>query len=123
MDQIPVARPAIGQEEISAVTDVLKSGMLASGDRVAEFESKFADFLWFEPCSRDKQRDCSTACRAPRCRYLPGRRGYRAGLFVRGHGLSCCHVRRETGLADVDEKTFTISPSRWRSKSPPGHGP
>ncbi|MGB9175729.1 MAG: DegT/DnrJ/EryC1/StrS family aminotransferase [Methanoregula sp.] len=44
MDQIPVARPAIGQEEISAVTDVLKSGMLASGDRVAEFERKFADF-------------------------------------------------------------------------------
>jgi perosamine synthetase len=44
MDHIPVARPAIGQEEISAVTDVLKSGMLASGDRVLEFETKFADF-------------------------------------------------------------------------------
>ena len=44
MDHIPVARPAIGQEEISAVTDVLKSGMLASGDRVLEFERKFADF-------------------------------------------------------------------------------
>jgi perosamine synthetase len=44
VDQIPVARPAIGQEEISAVSDVLKSGMLASGERVAEFEQKFADF-------------------------------------------------------------------------------
>jgi dTDP-4-amino-4,6-dideoxygalactose transaminase len=44
MDMIPVARPAIGQEEISAVTDVLKSGKLASGDRVTEFEQKFADF-------------------------------------------------------------------------------
>ncbi len=44
MDTIPVARPAIGQEEISAVTAVLESGMLASGDRVVEFEKKFADF-------------------------------------------------------------------------------
>ncbi len=44
MDTIPVARPVIGSEEISAVTEVLKSGMLASGERVLEFERKFADF-------------------------------------------------------------------------------
>jgi len=42
--QIPVARPAIGQDEISAVTAVLESGMLASGERVTEFEKKFADY-------------------------------------------------------------------------------
>jgi perosamine synthetase len=41
---IPVARPAIGQDEISAVTAVLESGMLASGERVAEFERNFADY-------------------------------------------------------------------------------
>jgi perosamine synthetase len=44
LDQIPIARPAIGQEEIAAVTAVLESGMLASGERVAEFERKFADY-------------------------------------------------------------------------------
>jgi perosamine synthetase len=44
MEHIPVARPAIGQEEISAVTAVLQSGMLASGERVVEFEKKFADY-------------------------------------------------------------------------------
>jgi len=42
--QIPVARPAIGQDEISAVTAVLESGMLAAGERVLEFEKKFADY-------------------------------------------------------------------------------
>jgi perosamine synthetase len=42
--QIPVARPAIGQDEISAVTAVLESGILASGERVVEFEKKFADY-------------------------------------------------------------------------------
>ena len=44
MVQIPVARPAIGQDEISAVTAVLESGMLAAGERVAEFEKKFSDY-------------------------------------------------------------------------------
>ena len=42
--QIPVAKPAIGQEEISAVTGVLESGKLAAGERVAEFERNFADY-------------------------------------------------------------------------------
>ncbi len=42
--QIPIARPVIGPEEVSAVTDVLKSGMLAQGERVAEFEQKFASY-------------------------------------------------------------------------------
>ena len=32
---IPIARPDIGPEEIEAVTDVLRSGMLAQGKRVA----------------------------------------------------------------------------------------
>nr|WP_321506980.1 DegT/DnrJ/EryC1/StrS family aminotransferase [uncultured Methanoregula sp.] len=44
MDTIPIARPAIGQEEILAVTEVLESGMLAAGERVAQFEQKFADY-------------------------------------------------------------------------------
>ncbi|WP_394698793.1 DegT/DnrJ/EryC1/StrS family aminotransferase [uncultured Methanoregula sp.] len=44
VDTIPIARPAIGQEEILAVTEVLESGMLAAGERVAQFEQKFADY-------------------------------------------------------------------------------
>jgi perosamine synthetase len=42
---IPVARPDIGPEEIAAVTDVLESGMLAAGARVAELESRWAEFI------------------------------------------------------------------------------
>jgi len=45
---IPIARPDIGQEEIDAVTDVLRSGMVAQGRRVAEFEAAFAEFTGVE---------------------------------------------------------------------------
>jgi dTDP-4-amino-4,6-dideoxygalactose transaminase len=42
---IPVARPDIGPDEIAAVTDVLESGMLAGGRRVAVLEERFAAFI------------------------------------------------------------------------------
>lgn len=41
---IPIAQPEIGEEEISAVTEVLRSGMLASGPKVTAFEEAFAGY-------------------------------------------------------------------------------
>ncbi len=41
---IPQVRPDIGQEEIDAVTEVLRSGMIAQGRRVAELEERWAAF-------------------------------------------------------------------------------
>ncbi|HEX9044543.1 MAG TPA: DegT/DnrJ/EryC1/StrS family aminotransferase [Candidatus Limnocylindrales bacterium] len=41
---IPIAKPDIGQEEIEAVTAVLRSGMIAQGKKVAELETRWAAF-------------------------------------------------------------------------------
>src|SRR5579885_611306 len=43
MQVIPVARPLFGPEEEAAVLDVLRSGQLAQGERVAAFERRFAE--------------------------------------------------------------------------------
>lgn len=40
---IPIAKPLIGEEEIKAVTDVLRSGIIAEGQKVKDFEAAFAD--------------------------------------------------------------------------------
>jgi perosamine synthetase len=40
---IILSKPSIGEEEIEAVVEVLRSGMLASGARVLEFEERFAE--------------------------------------------------------------------------------
>jgi dTDP-4-amino-4,6-dideoxygalactose transaminase len=42
---IPIARPDVGPQEIAAVTEVLTSGMLAQGRKVAELEARWADFV------------------------------------------------------------------------------
>jgi dTDP-4-amino-4,6-dideoxygalactose transaminase len=39
---IPVMRPLLGEEEAQAVADVVRSGWVAQGPRVAEFEKEFA---------------------------------------------------------------------------------
>ena len=41
--QIQIASPVIGQDEIQAVCEVLESGWLTQGPRVAAFEKKFAE--------------------------------------------------------------------------------
>ena len=40
---IPVMRPWLGEEEAEAAADVVRSGWVAQGPRVAEFEDRFAD--------------------------------------------------------------------------------
>jgi perosamine synthetase len=42
---IPVARPSIGFAEEKAVLEVLRSGWLSQGARVAEFEKRFAEYV------------------------------------------------------------------------------
>lgn len=45
MDFIPLARPDITSQDIQAVTDVLKTGMLVQGKKVAELEENIGSFL------------------------------------------------------------------------------
>jgi dTDP-4-amino-4,6-dideoxygalactose transaminase len=42
---IPFALPDIGEEEIAAVVDALRSGWITTGPRTREFEDRFGEFL------------------------------------------------------------------------------
>ncbi|MDO8725740.1 MAG: DegT/DnrJ/EryC1/StrS family aminotransferase [Candidatus Methanoperedens sp.] len=41
---IPIAKPILGEEEVNAVTEVLRSGVIAEGQKVKDFEAAFAKF-------------------------------------------------------------------------------
>ena len=45
---IPIAQPLISDKEIEEVVKVLKSGFIAQGPKVAEFEEKFAEYAGVE---------------------------------------------------------------------------
>jgi dTDP-4-amino-4,6-dideoxygalactose transaminase len=48
MSRLNVMLPYLGEEEVAAVSEVLRSGWLAQGPRVATFESAFADAMQAE---------------------------------------------------------------------------
>jgi len=119
VDTISVARPAIGQEEISAVTSVLESGMLASGDRVVEFEKKFADF-----CGSNHAVAINNGTAALHAALLAAGIGpgdeviVPAFTFVAtASAVAMCGAKPV--FADVDEKTFNISPQQVTEKITP----
>ncbi|MCZ7403018.1 MAG: DegT/DnrJ/EryC1/StrS family aminotransferase [Candidatus Methanoperedens sp.] len=41
---IPIAKPIIGEDEVRAVTEVLRSGIIAEGQKVKDFETAFAKY-------------------------------------------------------------------------------
>ncbi|RNI15759.1 DegT/DnrJ/EryC1/StrS family aminotransferase [Methanohalophilus sp. RSK] len=45
---IPIAKPLIGEAEVEAVSSVLRSGMIAQGPKVVEFEEAFAKYTGVE---------------------------------------------------------------------------
>lgn len=45
MNFIPIARPSVGMDEIQGIIDVVKSGMIAGGATVKEFEQRIAEYI------------------------------------------------------------------------------
>src|SRR5512137_204902 len=119
MDQIPVARPAIGQEEISAVTDVLKSGMLASGDRVAEFERKFADFCGSNHAVATNNGTAALHAALLAAGVCPGDEVIVPAFSFVATASAVVMCGAKPVFADVDEKTYTLSPQQVAERVTP----
>ena len=110
MNPIHIARPALGQEEISGVTAVLRSGMLASGERVAEFEKKFADY-----CETAHAVAINNGTAALHAALLAADIGRGDEVIVPAFSFiatatAVSMAGAKPVFADVDPETFTINP-------------
>src|SRR5579864_6485266 len=43
--KVPFHRAAVGEEEVQAVADVIRSGWLTMGEKTVEFERQFASYI------------------------------------------------------------------------------
>ncbi|MDN5339900.1 MAG: perosamine synthetase, partial [Euryarchaeota archaeon] len=108
--KVPVARPLVGEEEIAAVADVMRSGMLAQGSVVTEFESRFADY-----CGAAHAVGVNSGTAALHAALLAAGIGPGDSVvvpaftfFATASAVSMCGATPV--FADVDPETFNIDP-------------
>jgi perosamine synthetase len=109
---IPVARPYVGAEEEDAVVRVLRSGWLSQGQRVAEFEREFAEFVGAKHAVAVSS--CTTALHLGfvAAGIGPGDEVLCPSLSFIATANSIRYVSATPVFVDVDPVTFNLDPSR-----------
>jgi perosamine synthetase len=109
---IPVARPFIGAEEEQAVIDVLRSGWVTQGPRVAEFETKFAGYIGCEHAVAVSS--CTTALHLSLLAIGigPGDEVICPSLSFIATANSIAYTGATPVFGDIDLATYNLDPDR-----------
>lgn len=107
---IPMARPLIGDAEIKAVIDVLRSGQLAQGSVVEEFENQFACV-----CGVQHAVATTSGTTALHLAFLahgigPGDEVITTPFSFIASANAALYVGARPVFADIDPETFNIDP-------------
>ncbi len=113
---IPISKPIIGDEEISAVTNVLKSGKLTSGVQVQRFELEFANY-----CGTDYAIATNSGTSALHAALIASGIGHGDEVIVPSFSfIATASSVSMTGatpvFVDVDNFTYNINPCKIEDK-------
>lgn len=118
MKTIQIAQPAIGEEEKAAVLEVLDSGWLTQGPKVAAFEKAFAEM------HQVKHAIACTSCTTALHLILaamdigPGDEVIVPAFTWIATANAVLYCGAKPIFADVDPLTYNIDPGKIREKSP-----
>lgn len=109
--KINIASPQIGKEEIKAVTEVMKSGMLAQGPKVKEFEEKFAKYIGvkYAVATSNGTTALEVALRAHKIG--PGDEVITTPFTFIASANAILYTGARPVFVDIDEETFNIDPA------------
>ncbi len=107
---IPIAKPIIGDEEINAVTDVLRSGNIAEGQRVKDFEAAFAEFTGTSHAVAVNSGTAALHVALLSHNIGPGDEVITTPFTFVATSNSVLFTGAKPVFADIDEKTFNIDP-------------
>lgn len=107
---IPVARPSFGVEEEAAVLEVLRSGWVSQGPRVAEFERRFAEYVGATHAVAVSS--CTTALHLALLALgiKPGDEVLCPSLSFIASANAVAHVGAVPVFVDVDPATYNVDP-------------
>ena len=116
---IPIASPSIGEEEIKAVKEVLSSGMLAQGEKVREFENNFANYIGTKYAVATSSGTSALHLALLSLGIGPKDEVITTPFSFISTANSILFCGAKPIFADIDPKTFNISPEEIRKKSLP----
>jgi dTDP-4-amino-4,6-dideoxygalactose transaminase len=109
---IPIARPDIDDTEIAAVTEVLRSGMLAGGRRVAELEARWAEFIGARHAIAVSNGTVALMCIMAGLRLREGDEVITVGHTFNATASSILSVGATPVFVDIDAETYNIDVDR-----------
>ena len=108
--KVPIAKPIIGDEEIENVVEVLKSGMIAQGPKVAEFEEKFAEWVGAKYGIAVNSGTAALHVALLSCGIGEGDEVITTPFTFIASGNAIVYTGAKPVFADIDLKTYTIDP-------------
>jgi dTDP-4-amino-4,6-dideoxygalactose transaminase len=106
--KIPIASPIIGDEEIEEVVKVLKSGFIAQGPKVAEFEKKFAKFVNSEYAVATSSGTTALHTSLLSCKIGKGDEVITTPFSFAATGNSILYTGARPVFVDINPETFNI---------------
>ena len=116
MREIPFSPPHVGEEEVSAVSEALRSGWLSMGPKTAEFEKEFAKYVGA------KEAVAVNSCTSGLFLSLiangvqPGDEVITTPYTFASTANTIEHLGAQTVFADVEPGTLNIDPSEIGKK-------
>ena len=108
--KVPIAKPIIGEKEIENVVDVLKSGMIAQGPKVAEFEKKFASWIGTKYAITTNSGTSALHVALLAAGIGKGDEVITTPFTFIATGNSIVYTGATPVFADIDLKTYTLDP-------------
>jgi len=110
--KVSIASPIIEEEEINAVVEVMKSGMIAQGPKVIEFEKEFADFVGAKYGIATNSGTSALHVALLAAGIGEGDEVITTPFTFAATGNSILYTGARPVFVDIDEDTFTIDPSK-----------
>ena len=110
-NKISIANPIIGEEEIEEVLKVLKSGMIAQGPKVEEFEKEFAKWTGAKYAIATNSGTSALHVALLACGIGKGDEVITTPFTFIATGNSIVYTGAKPVFADIDPETYNIDPS------------
>lgn len=111
---IPLARPFLGDEEIEAVSEVLRSGIIASGPVVRRFEEQFAAYVGVRHAIAVANGTVALHAALIGAGVQPGDRVVTTPFTFIASANSIVHAGAVPVFSDIDPETYNMCPNKLR---------